>query len=543
MTAIQNGPVAEVIDGEIFVRLDPHALDIGANVRDQVDLSETPDFVESIRDHGVLEAISAVQLADGQIVVRDGQRRTLAARATGAKSIPVIVRQDTAADEPTRNAERVIAQMEANDQRLALTPGQRAAGAAELLDMGISVAKVAKAIHEDKAWVQQAAKVGKSKIARTLVDDDQLDFESAAILAEFDGDEEAVQQLRNCPRWRFVSTAEELRADRIAQEEFEDAAAPYADKGFRVLSEHPGYGTVLAMADLRTRDGGEVTLEHVETNAEHWTVVLSKGQLLSDIETGLPLDEDAIDWYTEGQADIEAEEGLVHVNTVNIEDTWLPEYVCADPDAAGLQLSPVMVAVRTGGPGGDTAVTAADPGTEAERIVHQEWLEAQAEARRKELETEERVRRERRMVRALNLKAEAATVVRRKFLSGLLATKTPPKSAAAYVATTLAADGHLLTEYRADAVLKEVLAIKAPYKADFVADQVVKAGASRAQVLTLALVLAAQESRIVKDSWRSRRRGTEAYLEYLEEQGHPLTPIEEIMAGRRTPVQVFDLDE
>lgn len=76
MTAIQNGPVAEIIDGEMFVRLDPHALDIGANVRDQVDLSETPDFVESIRDHGVLEAISAVQLADGQIVVRDGQRRT-----------------------------------------------------------------------------------------------------------------------------------------------------------------------------------------------------------------------------------------------------------------------------------------------------------------------------------------------------------------------------------------------------------------------------------------------------------------------------------
>ncbi|KAF0956866.1 ParB/RepB/Spo0J family partition protein [Rhodococcus sp. T7] len=539
MTAIQNGPVAEIIDGEMFVRLDPHALDIGANVRDQVDLSETPDFVESIRDHGVLEAISAVQLADGQIVVRDGQRRTLAARETGATSIPVIVRLDTATDERARNAERLIAQMEANDQRLALTPGQRAAGAAELLDLGVSVTKVAKAIHEDKAWVEQAAKVGKSKVARTLVDEDQLDFASAAILAEFDGDEEAVQRLRYCPSFRMESTAEELRAARIAREEFEDAAAPYEDKGFLVLREHPGYGTVLAMADLRTRDGGEVTLENVEANAEHWTVVLSKGQLISDIETGLPLHEDAIDWYTEGQADIEAGEGLVHVNTVNIEDTWLPEYVCADPDAAGLQLSPVMAAVRAGGPGVDAAVTEGDPRAEAER----QRLEAQAEARRKELETEERVRRERKMVRALNIKAEAATVVRRKFLSGLLAAKTPPKSAAAYVATTLAADGHLLTEYRADEVLKEVLAIKALFKSDFVADQVVKAGASRAQVLTLALVLAAQESRILKDSWRSKRRGTDAYLEYLEEQGHPLTPIEEIMVGRRTPDQVFDLDE
>jgi ParB family chromosome partitioning protein len=542
MTAIQTGPVAEVVDGEIFVRLDPRALDIGANVRDQVDLAETPDFVESIRDHGVLEAISAVQLADGRIVVRDGQRRTLAARETGAKSIPVIVRLDTATDERARNAERLIAQMEANDQRLALTPGQRAAGAAELLDLGLSVAKVAKSIHEDKAWVEQAAKVGKSKVARALVDEDQLDFERAAILADFDGDEAAVQQLLACPRWRFVSTAEELRADRIEQEEFEEAAAPYEDKGFLVLREHPGYGTVLSMTDLRTREGGEVTMENVEANAEHWTVVLSRGQLISDIETGLPIHEDAIDWHTEGQADIEASEELVHVNTVNIEDTWLPEYVCADPDGAGLQLSPVMAAVRTGGPGVDPAVTEGDPSAEAERIVHGEWLEAQAEARRRELETEERVRRDRRMVRTLNLKSEAATVVRRKFLSTLLAAKTPPQSAAAYVAITLAGDTHLLTEYQSDAVLKELLGVKGHYSSEFVADQVAKSSAGRAQVLTLALVLASQESRMVKDGWRTTPRGALAYLEFLEGLGHQLTPIEEVMVRRRIADQVFDLD-
>ncbi|SEB29421.1 chromosome partitioning protein, ParB family [Rhodococcus koreensis] len=538
MAAIQNGPVAEVIDGEIFVRLDPRALEIGANVRDQVDLSATPDFVESIRDHGVLEAISAVQHADGRIVVRDGQRRVLAAREVGASSVPVIVYVDTAKDERARTAERVIAQIVANDQRLALTTGQRAAGAAELLDLGISVAKVAKSLHRDKAWVEKAAKVGMSQVARALVDEDQLDLERAAILAEFDGDDEAVQQLLRCPRWRFVSTAEELRADRIEREEFEDAATPYVEKGFLVLREHPGYGTVLAMADLRTLEGGEVTVETVESGPEHWTVVLSKGQLLSDIATGLPIDEDAVDWYTEGEADIEPDEGLVHVNTVNIEDVWLPEYVCADPDAAGLQLSPVMAAVRTGGANVDPAVTEGDPRAEAER----QRLEDEAEARRKELETEERVRRQRKLVRSLNLKAEAATTVRRKFLCSLLAATTPPKTAAAYVATTLAGDGHLLTEFRADGVLKEVLSIKDSYSSQYVADQVVKAGASRAQVLTLALVLAAQESRIVKDSWRSKRRGTEAYLEYLEIQGHALTPIEEIMVGRRQPDQVFDLD-
>ncbi|MFZ2174956.1 MAG: ParB N-terminal domain-containing protein [Rhodococcus sp. (in: high G+C Gram-positive bacteria)] len=541
MTAIPNGPVAEIVDGgEVFVRLDPHALDIGANVRDQVDLSATPEFVESIRDHGVLEAISAVQHADGRIMVRDGQRRTLAAREAGTATIPVIVRLDTAADEREREGERVVAQLEANEHRLALTPGQRAAGVAELLDLGFSVTKVAKSIHANQAWVEKAAKIGRSKAARTTLDENQLDFERAAILAEFDSDVEAVRELLDCGSWRFHSTAEELRAARIEREEFEEAAAPYVAKGFRVLPDHPGYGSVLAMADLRTAEGGEVTIDNVEADPAHWTVVLSRGQLLSDIETGLPIEEDAVDWYTEGEAEVEAEEGLVHCNTVNIEDTWFPEYVCADPDAAGLRLSPVMAAVRAGGPGADAAVTAGDPGAEAER--HR--LETQAEDKRKQLETEERVRRERKMVRALNLKTEAATVVRRKFLCSLLAAKTPPKFAAAYVAIALAGDTHLLTEYQSYGVLRELLGVTGSNSSsEFVADQVTRFGAGRAQVLTLALVIAAQESRMVKDGWRSKPRGGEAYLGFLEELGHQLTPIEEIMVGRRVPDQVFDLDE
>ncbi|MFI7167322.1 hypothetical protein ACIBM3_33250 [Rhodococcus erythropolis] len=57
-------------------QLHPDTLDIGENVRDSVDLAQTPDFVESIRENGVLEAISAGRTADGTIVVRDGQRRT-----------------------------------------------------------------------------------------------------------------------------------------------------------------------------------------------------------------------------------------------------------------------------------------------------------------------------------------------------------------------------------------------------------------------------------------------------------------------------------
>lgn len=539
MTAIHTGPRAVDVDGEVYVRLDPHALDIGTNVRDLVDFSATPDFVESIGEYGVLEAISAVQLADGQIVVRDGQRRLLAARAAGITSIPVIVRTDTTADETERNIERITAQMEANDQRLALTPGQRAAGAADLLELGLSVPKVAKKVREDAAWVERAAKIGKSTLARNAVDEDQLNFEQAAILTEFAGDDEAEQRLLDCSWHQFRVVAEELRAERIEQAAFEVAAKPYQDKGFTVLQYHPGLDSALPVADVRTCDGEAVTIDLVEATAAHWLVVLSKGESIFDKATGEPIYEDEVDWYTDEDPECQADEGLRHCNTIRLEESWFPEYLCTDADAAGMQLSPEMAALRASDEPEELTGEVLDPEEEAER----QRLEKLAEAKRTELERTEKDRRERKMVRVLNVKADAATVVRREFLRKLLAAKKPPKEAAAYVATALAADMHLLTEYRAKAVYKELFGTKDSYVSGYVSDQVAKSSAGRAQVLTLALVLGAQESRLEKDAWRSKPRNSDSYLAFLEEQGHTLTPVEEIIRGGKLPHQVAELDE
>ncbi|NKR65334.1 hypothetical protein GS491_26340 [Rhodococcus hoagii] len=53
----------------------PDTLEIGDNVRDEVDLAETPEFVESITEHGVLHPVLAERREDGTIVVvdEDGQ--------------------------------------------------------------------------------------------------------------------------------------------------------------------------------------------------------------------------------------------------------------------------------------------------------------------------------------------------------------------------------------------------------------------------------------------------------------------------------------
>ena len=78
--------------------------------------------------------------------VRDGQRRTLAARQAGLAAIPVYVLSTAGAalDAKTADAERIAQQIVTNDQRTALTDAQRAKGINQMLLAGISAGKVAR---------------------------------------------------------------------------------------------------------------------------------------------------------------------------------------------------------------------------------------------------------------------------------------------------------------------------------------------------------------------------------------------------------------
>jgi len=61
------------------------------NVREYANLNKP--FLDSIADHGVLQPITAIRRADGVVEVRNGQRRTMAARKLGLSSIPVGLRR------------------------------------------------------------------------------------------------------------------------------------------------------------------------------------------------------------------------------------------------------------------------------------------------------------------------------------------------------------------------------------------------------------------------------------------------------------------
>ena len=103
----------------VIEHIDPHSLVLDTNVRDEAALGVR--FVASIKEHGVLTPIAAVRDRDGQLRVRSGQRRTLAAREAGLASVPVYVRTATAGeDDKAELVERVSEQIVENDQRAQL---------------------------------------------------------------------------------------------------------------------------------------------------------------------------------------------------------------------------------------------------------------------------------------------------------------------------------------------------------------------------------------------------------------------------------------
>jgi ParB family transcriptional regulator, chromosome partitioning protein len=158
----------------------------------------------------------------------------------------------------------------------------------------------------------------------------------------------------------------------------------------------------------------------------------------------------------------------------------------------------------------------------------------------------------------LNKLSAAAIGVRRAFVTSLVARKTPPKGAAQFVADCLARDSFMLTHHQAADTAAEFLGADAGRDGlRTLIARLPASGDGRAQVITLALVLGALESKAGKDAWRSpsplvdkedgvgryyRTYGvsTGDYLRWLAGQGYTLSAVEQVVIGERSAAEVYD---
>lgn len=526
--------------------LPPDTLEIANNVRTEA--AVTKQFIASVKENGVLVPITAVRGSDGAVRVRTGQRRTLAAREAGLATVPVYV---LAVDDPYDTVDRVIEQISENDHRVKLSDTDRVFGIQELLDVGMSVTKTAKKLARPASYVKAAQAVAASQDAVNALAEGQVSLAEAAVIAEFDGDDAAVERLLRCAGGsRFDQVAAEIRAAQQEAAELQRAEQQWAEKGYTILDGQPASfdPACIPLSQLLRADGTDAGVADVTTPAQ-WAVLIDEDNVFVDKDTGQVVDEDTIDWNTETDPEATPEKGLRHFDTVTEATGFVPEYFCLDYQAAGL--TPAARFVQFGGRNNF-------PGVEVDEMGPKWTSEYAGNGVTADPDTE---KRERRKVLALNRLGEAAMTVRREFVRTLLSRKTAPKGAAVFVAKTLASNGYLLADYKADEITCELLGVEPERVLEYGHDRngdideyaggvrglVANVNDGRAAVITLGLVLGALEGRTPKSTWREPRSGyirgaagAPEYLAFLVEQGYTLAPVEEVVTGAKTADEVYD---
>ncbi|APA78439.1 MULTISPECIES: ParB/RepB/Spo0J family partition protein [Mycobacterium] len=498
--------------------IDPNTLDLGKNVRDHVDLD--PEFTASIAEHGVLAPLTAIRAADGTITVREGQCRTLAARAAGLATVPVYITDDTAADDTSRTVQRVTQQITLNDKRRALTEAQRAKGIQELLIAGLTPTKVAKALTVPKAVVEAAATAAGSSSALEAMDHSQLTIEQAAALVEFEDDPDAIAYLVQAHSpGEFDHRVSERRQHAATAAARAEAATAYIAQGYTMLAGRPSWGDSndlykYRLHSLCTPDGKSAPDDAPATNPALWAVWLEEMPAFIDTRTGDDVPEHEVDWDVDANDhDTPAEDGYVHPRYVQEVTRFEPAYYCKDVAAAGL----MTWSERHQGNGSRDSAGA---GKNAEE--------------RKEAE-----RREKRKVVALNKLGVAAEEVRKAWVKDkLLTRKTPPKGAAIFIATQLSAHPSLLVGHRADDTAAALLGSESVSKT---VKGLPPTGDGRATVILLGLLLGALEEETPKDAWRrSYSTYSKDYLTFLAANGYELSDIEKVITNAMKADKLYD---
>ncbi|MFI5593511.1 chromosome partitioning protein ParB [Amycolatopsis sp. NPDC051758] len=482
--------------------VDPRQLIIGVNTRTKPDLPKW--FVDDIQDRGVREPIPVREEAPGRLVVRKGQRRTLASvevwnRAMAKdtepthKLVPVLVEPELITDDVQREIDRIIDQLGENEHREGNTDADEVRATQELLDLGLSAGQIAKRRHIGTKRVKTAVAVARSAVAVDLLATGEIEnLVHAAVIAEFEGNEAAVKELKAAATKRpeqFDHVAQQWR-DKLEEERIRAELADQVKAQGVAVIERPDSlheGLIRKLDSLRPNadaaDGTELTVGAHQTCPGHAAFVGSRGS-----------------WRP-------------------VAERYGIFYVCTDVKAHG---HPARYSYSSS--------MGAKPGP----------MTAEQKAERKQ-------------VVANNKKWRSAETVRRKWLKEkLFGRKGAPKDGIRWVAQMLADGSHPVRKAMESdhALAIELLGmpkqeVAAYYRRDkhVIAAAAANASPARATTLTVALLVAALEKSTGTHTWRGPTQEAQAYFTQLKSWGYPLSPVEQLVlqpAEKDTAIEIGD---
>lgn len=450
----------------VIERVDPSTLLVGPNVRQDVELGK--EFVASIKQHGVKVPVTAHRTENGLEVI-DGQRRTLAAVDAGVAEVPVFVVDEEDA------AERIVEQLVVNEHRAGISAADEAAAIKELALFNLSAAAIAKRTGLPRKSVETAIRVGGSEAATAAMRERQVDFESAAIIAEFDDDSEAQADLvaKASQGYYLAHAAQQWRDTRAGQR---IAAEIDAMDGVRSI-ERPGYNST---------DPLEIDSLFVDADLTQKVSALSHDELVAIAGDGLC--------------------GFPQASGYGDEREWGVGYAIKGWKARGLH----TYAWKVGG--------TSTPTTPEEAAAQKE---------------------ERRQARENTKAWVAATAVRVDFLKELLQRKSAPKGWEALVAGHLVAvhsNGLSPAQWEMARTLLQVEKVEGSYSQREPIEKHLQSSPPRAPFVALAVAIGSIEGEREFDrkGWfyeDHRRAATARYLRLLQEWGYELSEIEQAVVA------------
>lgn len=480
-------PSITLADGSEYLLVDPGDLIIGANVRTEADLDKDfKGFTRDIGKRGVRAPIITRRNDAGELVVVEGQMRVLAAVKTGRPRVRVLVEPGPVGDDPASEVERIINQLGDNFHRTANSHADEVRATQQLLDLGVSARAIEQQRCIPRTRVTTLVTVARSPAAAEAVTTGIADLTQAAVLAEFDGDDDAIAQLVECARTdpkRFGQVAQWLRDDREETRLCQQARDRLTEQGVTVIDRPDGLfgGRIRRLDDLRptpkTKPGTALSPKRHEKCPGHAAY----------------LDY----WGHRPQKD--------RVQVV---------YVCTDFRQHG----------------------------HAERYASTNQVATSGQRAGTMSEDEKAYRR---TVIANGKAWDSATTFRRKWLKEFAARKTAPKDAHVWIARMLAQGGPELRQAMEDdhTLAIELLGLAAKpdrtrhdrHVSHPIADAAAKATPGRATMITLIMVLAALESSTDRrHTWERPSRDQIAYFTQLASYDYPLAEVEQLVLTHAT---------
>lgn len=465
------------------------------------------DLTRSIAEVGVLEPIVAVTTEAGTLLVRFGERRTLAAIEAKSKTVPVYV---AGADSTQNEAEigRIIAQRDENTHRAGLTTADEVGVIEQLAAFGLSAAQIAKKARIKRDQVETSLAVSESKIARKATERyDTLTLDQAATVAEFEDDPETVKALVVAAhKGTFEHVAQQVRDDRTEARVRAAVLAALAEAGVTVI-DRPSRDDK-ELSDLRVSESDRTRLSHTD-------------------HTGCP---GHVAWLGAAYQYVDADDNLI---------TFPPE---PDGDADDAIWQAYETEVETLQASGRRMwLPTPVYGCRAWRSHghHDLFGSVTSKPKAEEMSPEERekIKAARKLVIENNKAWASAEQVRRDWIAATLAkAKTPPKGTAAFIATALCKDSHVAGSTGGNHLAAEWLGKKSTGYGHVDLSPAKSTTANRALVLALVQVLGGYEDAIADNSWRQNgtTNATGRYLRFLQSAGYTLSDVEKYAMSDKT---------